>query len=155
VIAVLAALAAFVVVSTQLGIDTGFFAEPITPVQYFLRHLLYAVIAVALVLPAVVGDERRGTVRRVLGSRVLLYLGLVSYGIFLWNLLMVSQLTKWGLGSVVGSWPPLVYLCWFVAALLVTLVPASASWYLIERPALAQKRRVATGSPEGGAGREA
>jgi peptidoglycan/LPS O-acetylase OafA/YrhL len=155
VIALLVAFAAFVVVSTQLGIDTAFFAEPITPVQYFLRHLLYAVIAVALMLPAVVGDERRGTVRRAMRSRGLLYLGLVSYGIFLWNLLIVNQLGKWGFGSIVGSWPPLVYLCWFAATLAVTLLPASASWFLIERRALSLKRKVATGSPEGGAGREA
>ena len=154
-LSVAVAAVAFVAVSTLLGIDTGFFAEPTTPVQYVLRHVLYAVIAVALMLPAVLGDEHRGTVRRVLGGRALLYLGLVSYGIFLWNLPVVTQLTKWGLGSIVGSYPPLVYFCWVAATLAVSVVLATASWYLVERPALGLKRLVATGSPEGGMGREA
>jgi peptidoglycan/LPS O-acetylase OafA/YrhL len=154
-VAVGVAVIAFVAVSTLLGIDTEFFATAVTPVQYVLRHVLYTVIAVALLLPAVVGDEARGAVRRLLGSRVLLFLGLVSYGIFLWNLQVVTQLTKWGLGSVVGSYPPLVYVCWLAATLAVTLVPATVSWYLVERPALGLKRRVATGSPEGGSGRRA
>ena len=146
---------AFWTVSVWLGIDTGFFERPIQRDQYLLRHLLYALIAFALFLPAVIGDERSGAVRRILRTRVLLYLGLISYGIFLWNLLAVTRLTEWGLGSVVGDHPVVIYAMWVTATLALSVIAASASWYLIERPALSLKNRVPTGSPEGGEGRQA
>ena len=43
-------------------------------------HELQGLFALALLLPAVFGDPERGAVRKLLGNRVLLWIGLVSYG---------------------------------------------------------------------------
>jgi len=132
----LTAIAAFWVVSTQIGLH-GRFLEPFSSENYMERHLLYGLIAVALVAPAVIGDQRRGGVRRVLALPPLLWLGLISYGIFLWNLALLDRLHHWNFESL-----PLLnnFGGWCVAGLAVTVPVAAASYYLIERPALSLKR---------------
>jgi peptidoglycan/LPS O-acetylase OafA/YrhL len=132
----LVAGAAFWAASTQIGLRGRFF-EPFSRANYMERHLLYALFAVALVTPAVVGDQTRGVVRRLLATRPLLWLGLVSYGIFLWNLTIVDHLGRWGLGDVpvLRSYPG-----WVVAGTAATAAVAAASYYLVERPALSLKR---------------
>jgi peptidoglycan/LPS O-acetylase OafA/YrhL len=129
---------AFWVVSTRIGIGDRLF-EPFTPAQYLARHWLYALIGVAVVIPAVIGTPGRGFVRRLLANRVLAWLGLISYGIYLWHLTTLSLLERAGLR---GHEPVHQYLAWPVAGLLTAVVAAAASWYLIERPALSLKRLV-------------
>jgi peptidoglycan/LPS O-acetylase OafA/YrhL len=130
-VAWITALIAFWVVSTQIGLH-GRFLEPFTSTNYMQRHLLYGLIGAALVLPAVVGDQKRGVVRRFLAIRPLLWLGLISYGIFLWNLAMLDRLHHWGFS---GN-----YLWWCLGGVAVTVPVAAASYYVIERPALSLKR---------------
>jgi peptidoglycan/LPS O-acetylase OafA/YrhL len=132
----LGALAAFWVVSTQIGLHTigGY-----TRAQYMERHVLNAVIGLCLVLPAVVGDQRRGLVRRLLANRVLLFIGVVSYGVFLYQGAVLEQLTVWGVGAPGSSHRLLV---WVVAAGLFSVAIATLSWYLLERPILTLKNRV-------------
>ena len=67
-----------------------------TATQYMERHLLFAAVGLGLLLPAVIGREDRGWVRRLMATRVLVYLGLVSYGIYLYNLLVMSKLRPGG-----------------------------------------------------------
>jgi peptidoglycan/LPS O-acetylase OafA/YrhL len=132
------ALVAFWVVSTRIGIGDRLF-EPMTPVQYFARHVLYALIAVCLVAPAVIGTPGRGLVRKLLANRVLMWLGMVSYGIFLWHLTLLTLLERWGFRDAAPVHP---YIAWPVAGLALTAVVAAASWYALERPALSLKRLV-------------
>jgi peptidoglycan/LPS O-acetylase OafA/YrhL len=110
-----------------------------TPGQYLGRHYLYATIAIALVVPAVVGNPGRGLVRRLLAHPVLSWLGLVSYGVFLWHLTILSLLDRWGFR---GHEPVHPYLAWPLAGLLIAAVVAAASWYWLERPALRLGRLV-------------
>jgi peptidoglycan/LPS O-acetylase OafA/YrhL len=130
------ALVAFWAVSTQIGLY-GRFLEPFSSTNYMERHLLYAAVAVGLVAPAVFGDQTRGVTRRFLALRSMLWLGLISYGIFLWNLALLDRLSHWGFGDlpVLGSVPG-----WFIAGVLVTVPVAAASYYVVERPALSLKR---------------
>ena len=105
---------------------------------YVLRHYLIAVIATGLVLPAMFGDPRRGVVRRILRNRVLLYLGMISYGIYLWHLGLLTQLDRWGFESVAHR----TTVVWFAATMAISVVVASISYYVVERPFLKLKNRV-------------
>jgi peptidoglycan/LPS O-acetylase OafA/YrhL len=126
------AAVAFWLVSTHIGISRRFFA-PMGVGQYLGRHLLYAAVALGLLLPAVVGEQSRGVVRRLLSLRWLAWLGLISYGLYLWQTPVLAQLERWHFGahSVIHPW-----LWWSVGTLAGTTVIAAASYYLLERPIL-------------------
>jgi peptidoglycan/LPS O-acetylase OafA/YrhL len=127
------ALVAFWAVSTQIGID-GRIGEDVTDGQYVARSALYAAIALFVLLPAVFGDAERGVVRRVLGHRALLWVGLVSYSLFLYHLFVLTELNRI---SFTGS----RYL-WVPVGLALSLAVAAGSYYLVERPAIRLKRLV-------------
>lgn len=96
------------------------------------EHVLYGLTAFLIVLPAVFGDRAGGWPRRLLANRQLAWIGLISYGIFLWNLPVATQLTAWGLVSHVSfATIPLA-----IATLAVTAAIAAASYYFVERPLL-------------------
>jgi len=133
------ALAAFLFVSLGIGLNDD--APPTDP-QTLARRTLYVVIAVGVVLPAVFGDPRHGLTRRLLGWRPLLWVGLVSYGAFLYNLAVLTQLDRWELTPLAGFHPYLK----IVEVLVPTLVLAALSYYLVERPALSLKRLVGPSS---------
>jgi peptidoglycan/LPS O-acetylase OafA/YrhL len=135
----LIALVAFWTVSTRIGLH-GRFLEPFSNENYMERHLLYALFGVALVAPAVVGDQTRGVLRRFLALRPLLWLGLISYGIFLWNLALLDRLNHWGFSGH--------FVFWCLAGVAITVPVAAASYYLIERPALSLKRLFGEPAPQ-------
>jgi peptidoglycan/LPS O-acetylase OafA/YrhL len=128
------ALLAFWAVSTQIGLD-GRDGQTLTTPKYVGRTALYGVVALGLVAPAVFGDQARGVVRRLLANRVLLWIGLVSYSLFLYHLAVVTEVNHWHV-AVPG-----------VVALAISLAIAAASYYAIERPALRLKGLV-KGGPE-------
>jgi peptidoglycan/LPS O-acetylase OafA/YrhL len=136
----LAAALAFWWVSAQIGLS-GVPGEKLTTRSFLSRHELYSVVALGLLLPAVFGDQERGLVRRLLASRVLLYLGLVSYGIYLYHLAAIDLVDD----ALGGSLPDgatgsaAVYL---VLGLAGAVAAASASYYLVERRALRLKDRI-------------
>jgi peptidoglycan/LPS O-acetylase OafA/YrhL len=137
----LAALAAFLIVSIGIGLDgVGGLAEPTNSGQYFARHYLYALVGLGLILPAVFGEPAQGLVRRLLGQRWLLYLGLVSYGIYLWHVTVFMQLERWGF--LEGETGPGVFAVWVLLGTLAATALASASYWLVERPLLRLKRLV-------------
>lgn len=128
----------FWLTATPLGGPRGL--ELATPGQALTKHLLYGGAALFLLLPAVFGTDERSPVRRLLESRPARWVGKVSYGVFLWHLLVLDLVFRvTGLKTFTGH------------VLLVTLlvVPASLgvaglSLRLVERPALEQKRRWTT-----------
>jgi peptidoglycan/LPS O-acetylase OafA/YrhL len=132
------AIAALVVVSTALGL-TGQLGEPVQPRQYMERHYLFTIVAIGLVLPAMFGDPRHGLVRRLLGWRPLLYLGMISYGVYLYHFAVLRQLEDWGLGSLGHRTTNLI---WFPMALAGGMLLASLSYHGAERPILRLKRLV-------------
>jgi peptidoglycan/LPS O-acetylase OafA/YrhL len=129
------AAVAFYLVSKRIGISPRFFA-PMGRWQYLGREWLYAAVAFGLLLPAVIGDQRRGLPRRVLSLRVLAWLGVISYGIYLWQTTVLAQLQRWNFGahSIIHPW-----LWWSAGTLVMTAAIAAASYYLLERPLLSLK----------------
>jgi peptidoglycan/LPS O-acetylase OafA/YrhL len=82
------------------------------------------------------GDPSRGLVRRLLATRVLTYLGLISYGAYLWHFAVLVQLDRWGFRDVAaktGQW------IWVAAGLAGGVAIATVSWYLLEKPILGLK----------------
>lgn len=101
-----------------------------------MRHSLQALVAFGLLLPAIFGDPDRGLVRRLLANRALLWIGLVSYGVYLWHVTVMTEMNDFG--ALDGLSP-----VWYVVlALALTLLAAAASFYAVERPALRLGRRL-------------
>jgi len=128
----LGAAAVFWIVANRLHLPRGL--ERLTAKQELARHLGYGAFALLLLLPAAFGGERRGRIRRFLTSRPLVYVGVVSYGIYVWHQAFIEQARRWTGVNVAtfGGNPWEVGLLSFAA----TLAVASISWYLLEAPIL-------------------
>lgn len=110
-----------------------------SPGQAATKNVLYAVMALLIVFPAVAGvnESSEPTAVRALGGRVAHYLGDISYGVFAYHvvvLALVERLT----GHIVftGGFAKLFWL-----TLLISVVLATLSYRLIERPIMRRGRR--------------
>ena len=108
--------------------------DPLNLAQELRRHVLFGAIALLLLLPGVFGRARLARLR------VFAALGAVSYGLYLWHadllLELVERLDLGGGGGGGGRFWPLVAL-----GLPLSLAAATASYWLVERPALRFKAR--------------
>ncbi len=100
------------------------------------EHLLYGGVALFVALPAVFAGSGGGAPRRLLAHPVMAWLGLVSYGIFLWHYTILSQLNKWGVTHAVDA---LDFVPFLLIALAVSTAFAAFSYYAVERPLLRLK----------------
>jgi peptidoglycan/LPS O-acetylase OafA/YrhL len=135
----LGAAAAFAVVAVGIGLPPeNRLDAPMNAAQYLARHWLYAAVALGVLLPAAFGPAGRGAIRRMLGHRVLLRVGVISYGVYLWHNAAMEKLA--GRIGRDGTWADF----WLVlaAGLVIALVASELSWRLLERPILRLKRLV-------------
>jgi peptidoglycan/LPS O-acetylase OafA/YrhL len=115
--------------------------DPAEPNSLVIKHLLYGAIATFLLLPGFLGvgdssdaaSQRHSTWGQLLASPVAVYLGTISYGVFLWHLVLLRLIqSALGLEVFAGGfwilWPLVV---------LASIAVASASWFVLERPVLA------------------
>jgi peptidoglycan/LPS O-acetylase OafA/YrhL len=109
-----------------------------TSIQEMARQVLYGLTALFLVVPAVFGAQDRGGLRRLLRSRPVVAVGVVSYGVFLWHFDWVKQLVDFGLLRHIHE---LRFLVLLVLTAVLTLATATLSWVVVERPALSLKHR--------------
>lgn len=132
-------LVAFILSADAIGLGGG--QERIGSAQWAARHELFSLVALGLMVPAVIGTAGRGTVRGLLSWRPLRWLGDVSYGIFLWHLAVLTQMSTFGFsppgGAAVG------WLLWVLIALVPTVALAASSWRWVEKPALWLRSRFA------------
>ncbi len=123
------AVATFWFVSTQL--DLPIFPT-FSPAQAFVVRVLYVVFATLMVVPAVLSKAAKGPVGAVFANPVAIWLGLISYGIYIWHEAIQDLYLRLTDQQVLNSS--------FVGMLVVTVVAsvaiASVSWYVVERPAM-------------------
>jgi peptidoglycan/LPS O-acetylase OafA/YrhL len=105
--------------------------------QQMWLQFFWGVTGFFLVAPAVFGPQDRGVIRRFLTLRVVAWLGLVSYGIYLWHEAMIDwylRLTEpIAFGSNAGRMTAFM--------IATTLVVSAISYYALERPVLRLKDR--------------
>lgn len=111
-----------------------------TAAGWLLEQLLGLAVGLLILLPAIFGsDYRSGLPGVVLSSPVLLYVGRISYGVYLWHL------------AVLG-WAESVFLprrTWdslsldMLIVLTISVLVASLSWVIVEKPFLQLKGRSA------------
>lgn len=104
---------------------------PFTGFEAWTLQILQGLVAVFLLIPILFGNPNRGLPARSASRPSILWLGLISYGLYLWQ---VTPETDLGFGSAHEG---------FIVVLIGTVlfaVPASAlSYYLIERPLMRHK----------------
>ena len=118
---------------------------PIPGVAALVKEAAYAVIAGLVLVPAAYGSVGSG-LGAVLASGPARWLGRVSYGVFLWHLLVLSwvySLTGWDAFS--GR-----MLAVAVLTVLGSVAVAALSWVVVERPALALADRLTRRPPRRG-----
>jgi peptidoglycan/LPS O-acetylase OafA/YrhL len=113
-------------------------ALPATPYlfdrgQLLAVHVVFGLIALLLVSPAVLPARAGALTGRLLAHRTIAWLGTISYGIFLWHYTVALKL-----GSP-GSRDAFVVV--LVGTLAISILCATASYYLLERPLLRLKYR--------------
>lgn len=115
--------------------------------QLMIRNTAMPWIAFFLVMPIVLGSASDGgSMRSVLRSRPMVAIGTVSYGVYLWHLIVMYQVVQW---IVLGDLPRNAVVQTAVVVVL-TAVAATLSYVVIERPFIrwATRNRRALGRQE-------
>jgi peptidoglycan/LPS O-acetylase OafA/YrhL len=115
--------------STQLDLERGLELAGVE--REILRQSLYGVVALALITPVVLHGSSPSLGLRTLSWRPIAWLGLVSYGIYLWH----QAVLKWT--HQLLDWPELEgnFLVLVVAATVGSTVIAALSHRFVEEPA--------------------
>ena len=118
---------------TQVPADGISFAPKIALMQW----VGCGVIAFLIVLPAVFTGDTRSDVARFLRWRPIVWLGLISYGLFLWQ--AGPLVVIFDQGWVSSPHWVVRFVEFAVLAVCMTIPLAALSYYLIERPFLRLK----------------
>jgi peptidoglycan/LPS O-acetylase OafA/YrhL len=108
-------------------------AENHTVFTWGFEQLAYVAIAALLLAPAVFGEDAGGWPRRLLANRLLCFLGMVSYGVFLWHQPILRWMTLADWGKLIPGYPVLTL---FMLCLSVSILLGWGSYRLIELPAM-------------------
>ncbi len=120
------------------------------------QHYLYGAVAVLLVLPAAFGPQDPGTsrIRAFLQHPIVVYLGTISYGIYLWHEAWIDRYLSWTGIPVFGAYTSdtpfrwhtssilsIPWLALLLAVVALTIASATVSWYALEHPVMRWKHR--------------
>jgi peptidoglycan/LPS O-acetylase OafA/YrhL len=101
-------------------------------------HYLYLAVGLFFLLPGMFGPQRVGVIRAVLRNRAVQLLGLISYGLYLWNETLLEKYVQWTDSTAFRTSFPKMLVVVFAATVLASTV----SYVLVEKPALSLKSRL-------------
>ena len=128
---------AFWALATRIGLH-GTTSDHLTPARYLARHELNAIVAAALVAPIALG-ALRGRAARLFELSPVVFLGVVSYGIYLFHVGVLVFLLEHGVvPDAAASRVALVGI-----AVAASILLGWASHRFVERPCIAFGRRMA------------
>jgi peptidoglycan/LPS O-acetylase OafA/YrhL len=138
----LLALASFWYLSVGFGLNDGQNRGPgpnfSHPQQMWLQFF-WGITGFFLVAPAVFGPQEKGLIRAFLKNRIVRWVGVISYGIYLWHEAVIDwylRRTHVKVGEFHSSFPKMT-----AFMLFFTLLFAAISYYGLERPILRLKDR--------------
>jgi peptidoglycan/LPS O-acetylase OafA/YrhL len=133
------AAGAYLALCRGLGLGGGFvFFERLSVAQDLGVYALSGAVAVGLLLPAVFWSGRPSLTSRVLGAPLAGWLGLVSYGIYLYHQPIASALN----GGVRSGGDSALRFLWLAPSTAAIAISAAAlSYCVLERPILRFKDR--------------
>jgi peptidoglycan/LPS O-acetylase OafA/YrhL len=102
------------------------------------EQLAYVLISSLLLLPAVFGETAGGWPRRILGHRFLTFIGLISYGIFLWHLPLLKAMSQAGWGQWI---PGSAFIVLLILTLSASIGIGWLSYRFVETPAMRLRDR--------------
>jgi peptidoglycan/LPS O-acetylase OafA/YrhL len=111
------------------------------------RDLFQLLCSAFLLAPVTFVGSSGGFYRRLMAWKPLAYIGLVSYGIYLWHDAWIVRAVHWSGGSVALKAP---FWTVGVSAFSLSVVMGALSWHFLERPILeleAGRRPFSSGAP--------
>jgi peptidoglycan/LPS O-acetylase OafA/YrhL len=95
-----------------------------------MYHVLAGLSAFFFLLPLTQGGSP--WTQSLLGNPTMVWLGEISYGVYLWHLALLVAIARW------FGWAPFSghFFVLFLLTAASATVAATASWYLMERPLL-------------------
>ena len=94
------------------------------------KQEFHALVALLLLVPVVFAHRRVTLITKLLRQRVVVFMGVVSYGIYLWHQSWIVQAVRWQYRPVFTA----DMLLLVVFAVAVSTATASISWFCFERP---------------------
>ncbi|HJP16235.1 MAG TPA: acyltransferase [Acidimicrobiales bacterium] len=128
----LSAAILFWLVSTQLGLtsqwETGLWYKNFE--REVTRQTLYWIIGMFLLIPLIFGDSSFSSGLKFFSSKIMVYLGTISYGIYLWHQGFLTWIHQW------FDWPELSgnFLALLAFSLIGSFIVAGLSYWLLEKP---------------------
>jgi len=118
------------VMTRDLSASVAGIPDKETTGEMFVRFFFNGTAAFFFLLPGILGQRADSLIKRGLSSLPLMFLGTISYGIYLWHKVWLDKF-KVGHDGPNTRYSFLVMIAMVIAA---TLVTASLSYYLVERP---------------------
>jgi peptidoglycan/LPS O-acetylase OafA/YrhL len=106
-------------------------------------HYFYLAVGLFFLLPGIFGPQRVGLIRHILENRVVQLLGLISYGLYLWNETILEKYIEWTDSTPFNT----SFLRMLGVVFVATVLVAAASYVVVEKPALSLKGRVSFRRP--------
>ena len=124
----------FVFMSTRMGFPLTL---EFSPLQALGLRMMYSVIGLLVVLPVVLGRQDRGLAQTLFANRVAVWLGLISYGVYIWHKAWMNKYLEWtDQLPLQASFKGMM-----LATVVLSIAAGAVSWYLIERPLMRRRDR--------------